>query len=191
MSPEKQVECAVEEYKILWDYYKVTLEERRNLFEWYFKVVALPASIVGYILTQDISLEVGLEFNLILGCILVVMFLCGITLYVTYISESINATKYFRNITNIRRYFCEVDKSLSKVFKVDSNHDAKMHINGLDFIKIFKGLTIPIINSAIGLIPTTFLLKIESITSISLAYLLILISHLFLYFMIYKLTKIE
>ena len=30
------------EYKILWDYYNTTLAERINIYDWYFKIVALP-----------------------------------------------------------------------------------------------------------------------------------------------------
>ena len=116
MIPDKEIECALEEYKILWDYYKVTLEERRNLFEWYFKVVALPASIIGYILTQNIKITIAVDINLVLGGTIFAIFLCGVTLYITYISESVNATKYFREITKIRRYFCENTKTFIKGF---------------------------------------------------------------------------
>lgn len=191
MTHEKEIECAVEEYKILWDYYKVTLEERRNLFEWYFKVVALPASIIGYILTQDITIAMDLDLNLILGGILVAIFLCGVTLYVTYISESVNATRYFRAITRIRQYFCSQGKTLSQVFKVDKDKDAKMHVNGIDIIKIFKGLTIPIINSAVGLIPATVLLGVTTITGIVLLYATVLLCHLILYFALYRLSNTD
>ena len=189
MEIDKQNDYAMEEYKILWDYYKVTLEERRYIFEWYFKAVALPASIIGFLLTQDSSSDHFSRYNLYLGVILVAIFLCGVTLYVTYVSESVNATKYFRSITRIRQYFQEHGSSLINVFKVDHDNDHKMNMHGRDVVKIFKGLTIPIINSAIALIPISLFLPMKSLYLVLIVYFCIILLHLTLYFLIYRFAK--
>ena len=82
-------------------------------------------------------------------------------------------------------------KLLSKVFRVDKNNDSKMHSNGLDLIKIFKGLTIPIINSAIGLVPIGLLFKISDAKWIFTIYFIVLILHLGMYFGIYNFSELE
>ena len=54
----------LEEYKQLWSYYHKLLDERKNLLDWYFKVVTLPLGLVGFFVStksEQISLphEIG------------------------------------------------------------------------------------------------------------------------------------
>jgi|GEM_PF-6480384 len=43
----KPSEIMMEEYKLLWTYYITTLNERKNLFDYYFKAVTIPAGVIG------------------------------------------------------------------------------------------------------------------------------------------------
>lgn len=181
------IHIALDEYKILWDYYKETLEERRTLFEWYFKIIALPVTILVLLFSQA---EQNEQYVSILGYILIIIFLSGLSMYLTYTSESVNATKYFRQIMKIRNYFKMQYPSLHLVFDVQAS-DRRGHVQGVDFIKIFKGLPIPIINSAIGALGF-LLISGTLLSTLTLGiYLVFMIVHLFAYFLIFKLSKLE
>lgn len=191
-SGDTDINCALEEYKILWDYYKVTLVERRALLEWYFKIVALPAAAIAAVLSQTFDKKVdGLNLNYAMGFMLLVIFFSGVSLFLTYTHESVNATKYFKQIVNIRKFFIKNSSNLSQVFYIGGNDNHKVDATGFDFIKITKGMTIPIINSAIGLMGIVLVSSNYSTILIAITYIILIFIHIFIHSLIFKKTNFE
>jgi len=149
--PDINYEFLIEEYKTLWNFYKFTFEERKIIYEWYFKVVALPITILGalqgmfqgYLLTFPDFMTLFSKFMFLL------LLLIEIALFVSYVLQSASSILYLRRIIKIRTIIGEY-----------------AHLNGLDgFENMFtqgtgdsryaysfsdyKNTIIPIVNSAI------------------------------------------
>jgi len=177
------VQVAIEEYKVLWDYYKITLAERKQLFEWYFKIIAIPVTVFAYMLSQ--ASQINNIYFVYVGAVLIVIGICGITLYITYIAESINATNYFKQIVNVQKYFRDSILPLESVFPV-KERDPRASSLGNDIIKISKGLPIPIINSAVIIVGIYLFNNLAINSYIIIWYSILLGIHLLIYFMMFK-----
>ena len=94
----KKEEFLIEEYKILWSYYKETINNRKNMLDWYFKIIAIPATLFTLISSLDnVEIENGL-----LGIILLIISLSGVGIFVGYVLESKNSKRYLEEIQRIK-----------------------------------------------------------------------------------------
>lgn len=136
-------DIVLEEYRQLWAYYHRTLDERKNLFDWYFKIVGLPVAAIvlllrfggeGIKVIEDVS-------TYLLG----VIGLTGVSLYATYACESANATRYEQALARIRSFWTSDAPELKRVIVIDelrSNGGSRVSIKAL------RGVSLAIINSA-------------------------------------------
>lgn len=171
------------EYKILWDYYNTTLAERKNIYDWYFKIVALPATIVGILFNTDYIDLTSKNINPFLYGFYGVVFLAGVSMFVAYTFESATSTKYYININNIRNLLFELaDNNSKKFLYIDeiSGQEVKI-LSG----KFFKSLTVPVINAGIGLLVLNNF-HTWNIECNVLYYVIILCIHAILYKAIFK-----
>ena len=187
MESYKDVECAIDEYKLLWSYYQKILDERKNLFDWYFKVVTLPATVVGYIASgapgsPDIPVQV-------IASLLFIIFLVGLTLYITYAKESSNAGKYECAMKSLRSFFRKKMPTLDEVIVIDDLRAKKSTLKGFGSIKAWRGASIGIINSAIGVISISLLCTKFSLRFWAISYLVLLLSHVILYSVMFSIYE--
>ena len=75
---KETLSVVLSEYKILWDYYNTTLAERKNIYDWYFKIVALPATVVSVLFNSDYIDLTNKNINFFLYGFYGVIFLAGI-----------------------------------------------------------------------------------------------------------------
>lgn len=139
-----------EEYSQLWTYYRKTLDERKNLFDWYFKTVTLPASVLGLVaaaLARTPKFEVP---PFLLPAFLGVVFLTGFILLITYKKESANASAYDKAITLIRRRRWAEHPELFDVLTVDRIRGETSHPIVPGGVPAWRGMALVSINSGIG-----------------------------------------
>jgi hypothetical protein len=145
----KSVEIVIKEYEALWNYYNKSIEERFRLFDWYFKIVALPASIFIAILTlngkDDISQRITKYYPLACS-IFFVIFLCGASLYITYIKQSYKAGKYFESILKVRSWLLVAFPDLYPVFSNKRESEGNRSLL-FDSVKFWRGATFVWFNS--------------------------------------------
>lgn len=91
----------LEEYKLKWSYYNNTIDERKNLFDWYFKIVTIPASAFG--LTNILSKNLdNSPFRMEdYGTVFLIIFLCGLGLFVSYCISTGNAHRYLDRLRHL------------------------------------------------------------------------------------------
>ena len=137
------------EYKILWEYYNTTLSERKNIYNWYFKIIALPATIVSVLFKSNYVKLPSEDLTFFLLGFYSIIFLAGISLFITYTLESAASAKYYNDINKMRRLLRDiVGKPNRQFIYVDPNYKQRAKIFSIRF---FKSFTVPIINSGIGL----------------------------------------
>lgn len=175
---------SLEEYRILWDYYKITLNERKQLFEWYFKLIAIPVTILAYMFTQ--ASKISTIYFSYVGIALLIIGISGIVLYVTYITESINATHYYNKILKVQKFFRSKSSSLINVYPEPVN-DKRGNKYGFDIIKISKGLPIPIINSGVLSLAVYLMFGFPFNIYLYVIYAVFLSTHILIYFALFRL----
>lgn len=147
---KETLSVVLSEYKILWDYYNTTLAERKNIYDWYFKIVALPATVVSVLFNSDYIDLTNKNINFFLYGFYGVIFLAGISMFVAYTFESAVSVKYYSDINNMRKLLIKaVNKKNRSYFYIIENYERKATILSTKF---FKSLTVPIINAGIGLV---------------------------------------
>ena len=117
------------EYERLQDYYKQSLQERKNLFEYYFKTVTLTSAAFGLVSAfsnganrESISLS-------LLGLVFIAISVAGFYIYITYCKECKTADYLDATMERLRR--CLRDKTLSnrQIFKLIDKDDAYWYEN--------------------------------------------------------------
>jgi hypothetical protein len=103
-------EYRMEEYKAKWDYYKETLVNRKNLLDWYFKIVTIPASAFGIAniwaqSTKSIDVSEITNYRYIFFLIAV----CGIGLFICYAIETGISQAYVGRIRYIEKTLMNVE----------------------------------------------------------------------------------
>jgi len=137
----------LEEYKALWDYYKKTLDERKKLFDWFLLIITLPSSAIGYLIfNQDQNISIP---NIVSALLLMLIYLIGLSLFITYTYESRNADNYLKAIRRIRNHFRKSDKKFRDLLIIDKSRQKNSHIFGkFDIIKLSRSFVFILINSA-------------------------------------------
>jgi len=122
ISSETRLDIAFREYQRLQDYYKRTLDERKNLFEYYFKTVTVSASVFSVLGLLSDRLEVPLY---IFGIVLLVIGSSGFVLFLTYCRESKNAEYFDISMRYIRRCFRDRNWYFNDIFYIIDKSDAE------------------------------------------------------------------
>jgi hypothetical protein len=137
-------ELLLAEYKALWEYYHRLFAEWTTLTERYFKIVTLPGAAVAFLLVQGND-PLPTE---ILTAILVLIFLIGTGLYVTYAKECGNSNYYEAALERLRA----VMQERGGVPELGSLNElrARRKPGNLGGIKAWRGATIALLNSGVG-----------------------------------------
>jgi hypothetical protein len=149
----------IEEYKALWDYYKRTVDERHKLLDYYYKIVPIPAALIGTLATLDLSkissVAITPERALqVAGAGLAVVFMVGVVAYTTYAKETANSFRYIVAINKIREKFRDHYPSLKDHLII---HIIKTPMDRWGSIPFWRGLILVVLNSAIGVAAMGFL----------------------------------
>lgn len=108
---ESKHEIVIEEYKAIWSYYQKSIDERSNLFSWYFKIVTFPAVLIG--IATILKSEIGIEITAYaISGMLFVIYLTGLSLHITYAMQSSNAKKMELTLIQLRSYFRKIEPEL-------------------------------------------------------------------------------
>jgi hypothetical protein len=149
----------------VWGYYQKTRDERKDLFDWYFKVVALPLTAMGAVFgvaggmgqIREMGFCARQRLFVIAAFALFVVLVVGIILYITYAKISSNAGKFKRVAEELRRLLLQRYQGRLAIPNVDTwpkqNRERKgwqLPCHGLKSIKLWRGMTMAVINSAIG-----------------------------------------
>lgn len=143
----QDLSVAIEEYKALWTYYHRTLDERRNLVEWYFKIAALPAAIVAFGVVAGRQTVLPPIPYPVVAAILLVIFLVGLSLSITHAKECGNAANYERAMNQLRKFFRNHRPILQRAIIIGELRSPGTHLTS---IKALRGLTLAWVNAAIG-----------------------------------------
>ena len=147
MTENEILQVALEEYRSLWSYYHRLLEEWKNFIDWYFKVVTLPAGVLGYLaINGPGSPDVPGGF---LAAVLGVVALVGFSLYIGYSKEARNGFNYEVAMAAIRSFLSEREPILENVLRIDALR-ASSRPRRSGSIKFWRGFSMAIINSGLG-----------------------------------------
>lgn len=109
----------IEEYRANWTYYNKTLDERKNLFDWFLRIVGITSAGFGIAIRYDLlpieSKYYGYFFFLITAL--------GLALFLTYLKETSNSKGYLWSNNLIRDYFREEDAKLKERLTADQYED--------------------------------------------------------------------
>lgn len=146
------------EYKIIWDYYKKSIDERVELFTWYFRIVTLPAVLFGLASFFKVSTQTHLPADhlyFLVGLIFGIIFLAGVALYITYTLMCNNVMVLETRIRNMRAYFVKnADAEDKKIFFPEGEKKKNKPRKWIAWLTMFLGvkfwraIIIPIVNSA-------------------------------------------
>lgn len=174
----------IEEYKALWDYYKKTLDERKKLFDWYLLIITLPSSAIAYLIfNQEKKIVVPDGVSAIL---LLLIYLIGLSLFITYTHESRNANHYLNAINKIRNHVRKHDKKTNGLLIIDLSRRKNSHFFGLDIIKLSRSFVFILINSAAFSSSLMLLTKSKNFTLLIVYFISSSYIHLVLFNYIFK-----
>lgn len=186
-STPSSLSVALEEYRLLWRYYIVTIENRKSFFEFYFKTIVAPSLIVGSagLFEEKISGE-GYTFYVFLA--LAVIFAVGLSTYIAYCRESLNAKRYEVALARIRRFFGSVHPNLAEYISIDSLRHAGKEPPLIDIgsITFWRGNILTIFNAGIGAAPICYFLIWSSFSQIAGAFLILLIGQIAIYQVVFQ-----
>lgn len=137
---QEMKEFIIDEYRACWDYYKKNQDERKNMFEWYLKVVGLPATglFVSFV-------SIDGEYTLMYFVLSLLVALVGIGFFVAYVKESSNARGFLESINQIRDFYRRKFPKLNKVLIMDRYRD---HNRKYESIKFWRSFVFFVLNSA-------------------------------------------
>lgn len=143
-----EVEVALREYDYLASYYELSIRQSAQFIDWYFKVVTLPAVVVGYIASGGPGFP-QVPMHWVSG-MLSVIFFAGFCLFAAYSKESANSILYYKALCAIRNFLRENYPALKSVLVIDILRVRKKALYGLGSIKGWRGGIFAVINSAIA-----------------------------------------
>jgi hypothetical protein len=177
----KKYDILKDEYEKLWNYYNQGVQERFKLFDWYFKIVTIPSTVLaGFNFFSENSVKTNSYYNYI-GLILLAIFLCGLCIYIIYAKQNSLTIKYDLSINKIREYYRTNYPELNEILIIDKLRSDKGFFNGLGSVKMWRGLILVFFNSIISSSCFVILFEIKKILWIILSYLIVVIFHIIVY----------
>ena len=157
MDEDKVIDVVLEEYKSLWHYYEILVKEWNGFVDAYFKIIAIPASIFGFLTVQESSVSGFTIDDKIGAAILGVIGLAGVALYIAYSKENKNGRAYEDAMSQIRIFLRSKHVDLPHAIVIDDlreqvvkrysgKRERRWNIFG---IKYWRGAAMLIINSAL------------------------------------------
>ena len=186
----EQVKVALEEYKILWEYYRFIMDLRAKIFDWHLKAVLLPSSVVGLSIAAIKSEKVNIEISIamhIAGLLLIAVFLLGLCLFLYYCFETANSYKYTNSTTAIRKFIREKYSNLDSVLILDC-HRLETFPEAVPF---FRGLAFGVINSVVLSGAILLLTSLDMLCCITIIFFVTIIFHASLFLLIAKTDKYD
>ena len=173
----------LEEYKQLWSYYHKLLDERKNLLDWYFKVVTLPLGLVGFFVStksEQISLphEIG-------ATILVLIYFVGLALFGAYSKETSNAKKYHTAMVSLRNHINVKFPNLKGAIVIDELRSVDSKILNLGSTAFWRISPLMLINSAVAVASLKLFLIETPPLMLSFVFIDSVVLHYFLYKLLY------
>jgi len=141
----------IEEFKALWDYYKRTQDERHKSLDYFFKAVALPATLVGALTATKfdwspiLSAKAGHQAA---AAVLTVILLMGFSAFTAFVKEALNARSYEVALHAIRRHFEIRYGAISEAIVIHKLRSTRHSPGGS--ISRWQGLIFIFPNAAIG-----------------------------------------
>lgn len=178
---DKVLEVVKDEYEKLWNYYIQGVQERFKLFDWYFKIVTLPFTILASLTFLGNSKDIINDYNTYFGLILLAIFLCGLCIYVIYAKQNALTVKYDIAINKIREFYRTNIPELEKVLVIDTLRSSKGKFNGMGSVKLWRGLIIVFFNSIILTSSFSILVCISNVFVLIGIYLVFVIVHIVVY----------
>ncbi|UWQ61586.1 hypothetical protein K3723_11985 [Leisingera caerulea] len=157
---QSEKDILLEEYRSLWSYYKITLDERERMFANYLKAVGLPSGVlVGLAVSKSAGgsvketaaasegglLAAGAAFS---GWLLLLLALVGFFAYVSYAYESRNAHRYFLAIKDIRTYLRTEVPQLATCLTLEAKTSGP-RLLGFGSIHFLRGAMLQTLNSGV------------------------------------------
>ena len=106
----KELDFVLEEYKILWDYYKKTLEQRNEMIKNYSLFMGILSAILA-IIPNFVNIN-----NKIIVVLLIAASFIGLSISFSYMSESITSRRYLRKIAEISEIITSETNIPKKIF---------------------------------------------------------------------------
>jgi len=153
---EKAIDVALKEYEELWHYYQHSLEEHKQIFDWYFKIAALPTAVVGAVIAwapgaNKLNIDFGgWNFKYIMAGLLCAFFLSGLAIFATYSRISANEHLYEGALKKLRDFFKTQMPCLTSAIIIDELFDAKGNKKWWFGVKFLRPLAIVPLNCIIG-----------------------------------------
>lgn len=183
---DKVYEIIKDEYEKLWNYYIQGVQERFKLFDWYFKIVTIPFTFFTSISFFVEKNKVFIPFDNFLGLILIVIYLCGLCIYIIYAKQNALAEKYDISLKTIRGYYKVQFPELADILVIDKLRFSKGRFNGMGSVKLWRGLIIAFFNSIIITISLGVIKLINDIFILILVYFFSIALHIFIYLIMNK-----
>lgn len=135
---EKELDYLLEEYKILWDYYKKTLDQRS---EW-LKSISLFIGIIAIAISPSF---ISINDSIII-VLLISTFLIGISISFVYMSESKISRRYLKKIKKIQEILAS-NTSIYKDILTSDEYNSKNSKATSISIQLSKCFPLYLINS--------------------------------------------
>ena len=135
---EKEFDYILEEYKILWSYYKKTLDERNEMLKNYSLFVGITSIFLTFIY-NIININ-----NILAGVLLIVTALIGVSISYIYTSECITSQRYLNKIAEIRQIIVSNTNIPSQLYNSKDTYNSNI-INIIN--KLTKCLPLYLLNS--------------------------------------------
>jgi hypothetical protein len=116
---EKELDCIIKEYEILWDYYKKTLDERNNMFKNFSMFIGILSVVLS------IAPNLTAMNTILAGSLVIVISLIGISFSLIFISECKTSDKYLKKIREIREVIVLSTNIPPKVYNSDDTLNSR------------------------------------------------------------------
>ncbi|HEY3396694.1 MAG TPA: hypothetical protein VGM19_03445 [Armatimonadota bacterium] len=183
---EMQIQVALQEYSTLWEYYRFTVAQRVQVFDWYLKAMVLPASAIGLtsglfqVLPQRDSFDNELTLQCF-GLLLCAIGIAGIWMFVYYANETANSYGYLNAISKLRECFrgnCRLIEEYL-IHATGPHHQSKFNANPAG---MSRAMSFGSINSMVLAGSFALVFGIESLLLPIVAFVLLVGLHWYLFF---------
>ena len=179
----------IEEYKHLWSYYHKLLDERKNLLEWYFKVVTLPLGLIGFFVsTKNDQISLTPEIG---ASILAVIYFVGLSLFGAYSKESSNANKYHMAMVSLRNHINVKFPNMKGAIVIDELRNVNGKPFNMGSTAFWRISPLTLINSAVAMTSLKLFIIETSILTLSFVFIASVVLHYFLYQLLYATHRKE